>query len=128
MKNQKVPTKLTEPIELNSLRKFLIDAVKDENVVDGHKLKMLIGVTFGIMGDTLEMQQLHELQLAYDKQFTALQVSQDKIMHDLMDEITEVKRDTKFKIRIVQAGIIMLGAIFTGVASLPELIRFFGLG
>ena len=93
---------MTEPIELNSLRRFLLDAIKDENVVDGHRLKLLFGVAFGIPQDTLEMQQLHELQIAYEKQFS------------------EIKQEQK----IIRYIIIAIGAVL----GVPEIIRLFGFG
>ncbi len=91
-----------EPIELSSLRKFLIDGIKDQNVVNGFKLKMLFGIAFGIPQETLEMQQLHELQLAYDKKFA------------------EVKQEQK----IIRYIAIAIGALL----GVPEIIRFIGLG
>ena len=91
-----------EPIELSSLRKFLIDGIKDQNVVTGFKLKMLFGIAFGIPQETLEMQQLHELQLAYDKKFA------------------EVKQEQK----VIRYIIIAVGAVL----GVPEVIRLFGFG
>ena len=100
IKNPKIPSKIPEPIELNSLRKFLIDAIKDQSVVDGLRLKLLFGLAFGIPQDTLEMRQLHELQIAYEKKFS------------------EIKQEQKF-IRYIIVGI--------GVAlGVPEAIRLLG--
>ena len=102
LKNSKIRIKLTEPVELNSLRKFLLDAIKDENVVDGHRLKLLFGVAFGIPQDTLEMQQLHELQIAYERKFA------------------EIRQEQK----IIRYIIIAIGAVL----GVPEIIRLFGFG
>lgn len=93
---------MNEPIELSSLRRFLIDGIKDENVVDGHRLKLLFGIAFGVPQDTLEMQQLHELQIAYDRRFTAIKQEQ----------------------KIIRYIIIAIGAIL----GVPEIIRLFGFG
>ena len=99
-KSQKIKT--SEPVELSSLRRFLLDAIKDENVVDGHRLKLLFGVAFGIPQDTLEMQQLHELQIAYEKKFTAIKQEQ----------------------KIIRYLIIGMGTVL----GIPEVIRFLGFG
>lgn len=100
---EKLKLRLTEePAELNSLRTFLIDAIKDQSVVSGHKLKLLFGVAFGIPQDTLEMQQLHEMQLNNDKKFA------------------EIKQEQK----IIRYIIIAIGAVL----GVPEVIRLFGFG
>ena len=123
-----IKKKKAEPIELDSIRRFLVDAVKDQNVVDGFKLKLLFGVAFGIPQDSLEMQQLHELQIKYENKFLQEEVKCKERLQDEKEKTAEKLQSLDQMVKILKYGLIAL-AVGVGLpVGAGELLRLFGLG
>lgn len=105
-----------------------MDAVKDQNVVDGFKLKLLFGVAFGIPQDTLEMQQLHELQLSYENKFLQEEVKCKERAQGQKEKNEKRFTDLEQIVKILKYGLIAL-AVGVGLpVGAGELLRLFGLG
>lgn len=94
----------TEPEILNSLRRHLIDAIKDPEIVDGYKLKLLYNKAFNLPMQTIEMMQLHENQISCGKKFDT---------HDI-------------QIARIKWGLAALAVAFAGSEAIPFVFNFLG--
>lgn len=104
-----------EANELETMKRILMAEIRELRFP--HKIKRHFQLYFGIPQESPEKLQLDQLMMKLDS-----------IDHDYEDGITALRVEIKSEMRIIKWALIGLGAVFTGAASLPELIRLFGLG
>jgi len=104
-----------QPEELDFLRKTLIVSIKDPKLVDAYKLKLLYAHTFNLPMETLEMQQLHLIEVDFLKR-----------LDDIKKIIEKNKEEQRRFNRWFSAGLMaVVGGIATGidVSTLLNVVR-----
>ena len=104
-----------ESNELETMKRILMAEIRELRFP--HKIKRHFQLYFGIPQESPEKLQLDQLMLKLDS-----------INTEYKKGITALRVETKSEMRIIKWALIALGAVFTGAASLPELLRFLGLG
>lgn len=114
-KSKAIEITTEEENELDTMKRILMGEIRNQRYP--HKIKRHFQLYFGIPQESPEKLQLDQLMF-----------KQDKSYEDLEDKLKAYRVETKSEMRIIKWALIGLGAVFTGAASLPEVIRLFGLG
>ena len=104
-----------ESNELETMKRILMAEIRELRFP--HKIKRHFQLYFGIPQESVEKLQLDQLMLKIDS-----------MADEFQDDLKALRVETKSEMRIIKWALIALGAVFTGAASLPELLRFLGLG